>query len=249
MSSSLYRFAAAPFALAATLAAGTAAASQVSPASPLPFEPVNIQMSVDSCVFNAATVNVVNTAEGIEVRMRSNACLVAGPQRIVDVRIGAFPVGSYRVLLVEGTTVVETMRFDVLPRAEIAVFPPPPHPITDYSGVWWNAQESGWGLSIHQSARDTVFASLFVYGTGRDPEWFTFQDGSWVSATRWVGTVYRTRGPYFGAPNYDPAQVTLRSVGAATLDFEQLPSAVGKANLRYTVDGEAVEKTIARMGF
>ena len=47
---------------------------------------------------------------------------------------------------------VETLRFKVRERAEIAVFPPPTRPLTDYSGLWWNPQESGWGLSLHQTA-------------------------------------------------------------------------------------------------
>ena len=248
----LLRFAAASFALAALALAGSALAqSQLAPSSPLPFETVNQRMTVDSCVFDASTVAVLNTAQGIEVRMRQNNCLVAGPTKVVDIRLGAYPVGSYRVVVSSANgdivTPLESLRFEVLPRPEIAIYPPPAHPLTDYSGVWWNAQESGWGLSIHQSARDTLFAALFVYDVNHNPQWFTIQPGAWTSATRWTGIVYRTTGPHFSSPDYDPRLVLVQPVGNAVLDFEQAPGTVGQARFTYTIDGVATVKTIVRM--
>jgi hypothetical protein len=209
-------------------------------------------MTVDSCAFDASTVVVLSTAQGIEVRMRQNQCLVAGTPKVADIRLGAYPIGSYRVTvsLISGdiVTPLESLRFEVLPRAEIAIYPPPAHPIADYSGLWWNSQESGWGLSIHQSARDTLFAALFVYDAGHDAQWFTIQPGGWTSATRWTGIVYRTTGPHFSSPGYDPRLVLVQSAGNAVIDFDQAPGTVGQARLTYTIDGVTTVKTITRMG-
>jgi len=245
------RSAAATFALAASVFALPAAtASRFSPAAPLPFELVNLRTTVDSCAFNPATVFVANTGTAIQVRMRDNQCFAPGTPVDVELRLGAFPTGLYNVEVTngDGSSVRERLQFSVVPRAEIAVFPPIPHPNTDYSGVWWNPQESGWGLSITQSARDTVFAALFVYDAQNRPQWFTFQPGGWTSATRWTGTVYRTTGPYFAAPGYDPSLVGVQAVGSAIIEFEAAPGGGSRGRFEYTIDGAGtVVKTLVRM--
>jgi hypothetical protein len=112
--------------------------------------------------------------------------------------------------------------------------------------MWWIPAESGWGLSLHQSPTDVMFGALFVYGADGRPEWFTLQGGTWEGATRWNATLYRTTGPFFASPVFDPRLVLIQAAGAATLDFHQVPGDVGHARFTYSVDGVTIEKTIQR---
>lgn len=234
-------------ALSSALAAG---ASQLVPSTPIAFEPVNLRMAVDGCSFVPTTVRVRAEGNTLKVTQHLNNCLVAGPAQIADVRLGSLAAGSYRVevfMTQEGSgTPAETLTFQVVERPEAAVFPPPARPITDHSGLWGDAQESGWGLSLHQSPSDVVFGALFVYDDATAPQWFTFQGGRWESATRWSALLYRTTGPFYAAPAFDPRLVLARTAGVATIDFSQAPGNVGRARLVYTVDGRQVEKVIAR---
>jgi hypothetical protein len=239
-----------PLALAALLLATAAHASTLVPSQPVAFEPVNLRMTVDGCVFVPESVRVRAVGNVLKVTQHQNNCLVPGPVEIADVRLGSLAVGEYRVEVYGNQdasgTPAETLTFAVHELAEIAVFPPPPRPITDYSGLWGDPAESGWGLSLHQSAANVLFGALFVYGADREAEWFTLQGGRWESATRWSATLYRTTGPFFAAPVFDPRLVLIAAVGVATLDFHQVPGTEGRATFTYGIDGQAFTKAIRR---
>ena len=240
-------------AFAAALAALPAIAAQIVPAQPTAFEPVNLRMTVDSCAFRPETVRVRHDGHGFVVTHDVNQCLQAGPPEVVDIRLGSLPAGQYRVEVYRpriGLDPVHTVRFDVSERAEVAVFPPPPRPLTDYTGMWWNPQESGWGLALHQGpVSDAIFGAWFVYGASGEPEWFTLQGGRWTSATRWTGPVYRTTGPFFAGPDYDSRLVLVQAAGHAVLDFRQAPGEEGRARFTYTVGNATTTKVISRMAF
>ena len=242
-------FAATALVLAAALPLA-ASASRIVPADPAAFQPVNLRMTVDSCSFVPGTVRVAAVGAVLKVTQQPNNCLVAGTPEVVDVRLGSLAPGDYRVELYATQSTesapVETLSLRVSARVEVAVFPPPPRPLTDYSGLWWNPLEGGWGLSLHQGANDTLFGSWFVYGASGQPEWFTIQGGGWTSATRWSGTIYRNTGPFFAGPDYDPRLVLTRPAGNAVLEFRQSPGAEGRATFTYTIDGIATTKTISR---
>lgn len=231
------------------------AASQVVPRDPHEFDAVNLRLTVDSCAFAPETVAVSAAGGVIRVAHRSNNCLVAGEQRVVDIRLGTFPAGDWRVELhpdgnPEGPA-SEQFAFAVRARPQIAVFPPPPRPLTDYSGMWFRPEESGWGISIHQSSANVVFAGWYLYdlGSGK-PSWLVILEGRWTSATSWTGTVFRAAGPpLVSVPVYGPARGTAAPVGEATLDFTQRPGEEGLATFTYTVDGIAGSRRITRLHY
>ena len=235
---------------ASLLVASAAAASTLQPAQPIAFEPVNLRMTVDGCAFVPHTVRVRAVGNVLKVTQHQNNCFAPGPTEVHDVRLGTLAAGDYRVEVFASQDgdgpPVETLDFTVSERAEIAIFPPPPRPIADHSGLWGDAAESGWGLSLHQSARDVMFGALFVYGADREAEWFTLQGGRWESSTRWTATLYRTTGPFYAAPVFDPRLVLIGAVGVATLDFGQVPGTEGRATFSYSVDGQSFTKTIRR---
>jgi len=91
----------------------------------------------------------------------------------VDILAGAFAAGTQQVNVVVdppfglGPSRLWAITFHVVPPPEIAIFPRPPKPLTNYSGLWWNPGESGWGLSIQQSATSRIFAAWYVYDEDR----------------------------------------------------------------------------------
>jgi hypothetical protein len=117
---------------------------------------------------------------------------------------------------------------------------------TDFSDLWWNAAESGWGAQVYLQG-DVIFLSLFVYDSQRKPIFYTGSDMRRATTTVpgetvYNGALYRNSGPSFSGP-FDPARVTNTAVGTASLRF----SSATAGTLSYTVDGVAVSKAITRL--
>ena len=230
-----------------------ATASRIVPAQPSAFEPVNLRLTTDSCAFLARTVAVRAEGNTLKVTHQPLECSPPGAPLLADIQLGALAPGQYRVEVYASTRTdvppAETLSFTVTELAQVAVFPPPPRPLTSYTGMWWNPQEPGWGLSLHQSVTHGLFGAWFVYGADGEPEWFTLQGGQWTSSTRWTGPVYRTTGPFFAGRDFDPRLVLYQAVGTAVLDFAQEPASEGVARFSYAIDNIAVNKPITRMSF
>lgn len=112
----------------------------------------------------------------------------------------------------------------------------------DYSDLWWNAGESGWGAHVTQQG-DVLFMVLFVYDSQQRPRFFVASSMARGAGGSDVfeGTLYSTSGPAF-TTSFDPARVAARAVGTARLRFDSPGSAI----LDYTVDGVPVSKAITR---
>jgi hypothetical protein len=115
---------------------------------------------------------------------------------------------------------------------------------TDATDLWWNPQESGWGLNVVQQG-PTIFATLFVYGLGQESHWYVASElgaqGAAASTMTFSGPLYESTGPVYYA-TFDPANVTRRTVGAMTF----LYTPPNRARLTYTVDGVSVAKDLER---
>ena len=116
---------------------------------------------------------------------------------------------------------------------------------TDFSDLWNNPQEAGWGVNVIQQ-RNTLFMTLFVYGTDGTPEWYVASDVQLVDTSNgvftFVGALYRTSGPYFGAATFNPNQVGVVEVGAIAF----VTGEVARAGLAYNVGNVTVQKSIER---
>ena len=114
----------------------------------------------------------------------------------------------------------------------------------DFTDAWWNAAESGWGLSInHQES--TMALVFYVYNQQGGATWF-LSPASFVStAAGYQGPLYSSTGPYFGAGVFNPGGVNQSSVGTATF----LPTSIYAGTLTYTVNGVSVTKSVTRFGF
>ncbi len=118
----------------------------------------------------------------------------------------------------------------------------------EYSDLWWNPQESGWGANIVQQG-ETAFVTLFVYGPGGEPTWyvapasriFAYDDRG---RPAFRGTLYRTHGPWQGGA-FDPSKVTSVPVGNLWIE----PAADGAISLAYEAEGLSVSKRLVRQTF
>lgn len=238
-----------PLMAASALPGLALAQSRIVPPDPVEFERVSLRQTVDSCAFDESRVRVSMAGDTIVVVEPQNQCLLPGPPEVVDVQLGAFPIGEYRVEVrhAEDQPAVERIALTVQGLATIAVFPPPPHPIANYTGLWWDRSEAGWGLSLHQGRAYDLFGALFVYGASGAPEWYTLQSGQWQSSTRWAGDVLRSSGPPWVSATFDAALVAHADVGNVVLDFTMLPGSEDKARLSLTIAGTTVVKTIERI--
>lgn len=112
----------------------------------------------------------------------------------------------------------------------------------NFQDLWWNADESGWGLNItHQG--NILFATLFTYDrTGQDLWLFGSEVLRQPDGT-FAGPLYATRGPAFDASRW--GAVTVSHVGNISLSFSN--GEVG--TLTYTYQGTTVRKNIRRQVF
>jgi hypothetical protein len=115
----------------------------------------------------------------------------------------------------------------------------------DYSDLWSNTGESGWGANVIQ--QDTIlFVTLFVYGTDRRATWYVGSDvvytGTSNGADSYSGPLYSTTGTPFGTTPFDSGSVVATTVGTVTFTGR----ADGTATLAYTVNGTTVTKTVTR---
>jgi hypothetical protein len=115
---------------------------------------------------------------------------------------------------------------------------------TNYTDMWWNAAESGWGINVTQQG-DTIFATLFTYGPNRQGVWYVLANGAKQSDGSYLGDLYRTTGPPFNASPFRGSSVVTTAVGTMRLRF----SSGTTGTLDYSVTGSNVSKSIIRQVF
>ena len=111
----------------------------------------------------------------------------------------------------------------------------------DYSDMWWNPNESGWGANMIQQG-DTIFVTLFVYDQNGNPTWFVAPSTTATGATHFAGPLFKVTGPYYGASSFNAAGVTATQVGNLTFDAKD----ASDATLAYSVNGVNVTKSVQR---
>jgi hypothetical protein len=115
---------------------------------------------------------------------------------------------------------------------------------TDFTDLWWNPHESGWGLNIAHQA-DIMYLTLYVFGSNGRATWYSVQASFTGTDSAgnlvYTGELYEVTGPWFGGL-FDPKAVMVRTAGDATFRA----SSVQTGNLTYTVDGLVTSKDIER---
>lgn len=120
---------------------------------------------------------------------------------------------------------------------------------TNYSDIWWNPLESGWGVTIADHETN-IFGVLYAYRSDNKPVWYTIPGGTFSQGRRmFAGDVYATRGPSYTNPVFDSHLVTASKVGNATFDFAPPGLAEGVALFSYSINGVSQSKQIERQAF
>ncbi len=107
-------------------------------------------------------------------------------------------------------------------------------PSTNFSDMWWNPSESGWGVSLVQHPSHRVYAIWFTYdpreaeaatpGTADyKPLWIVMNGGTWTSPTTLTGEAFVTHGTPFFQP-WNGGNLRLTPVGTFTFNFSSASS-------------------------
>jgi len=116
----------------------------------------------------------------------------------------------------------------------------------DVSDLWWDPNESGWGINLAQQD-NLVFATMFVYGPDGRPRWYSASSmngvqGTSAAVTSFSGKLSESTGPRQPG-TFNPSEVARREVGNIT--FETISD--NSAQLSYSVDGVLVSKRVQRL--
>lgn len=110
------------------------------------------------------------------------------------------------------------------------------------TGLWWNANESGWGATLTQQSAQ-LFTTLFVYDSAGNPIWYTVS--CTLSGTGCTGDVARVRGGAAHTAPWAGSSIVATRAGSMTLTFTSNDS----GSMSYTIDGISASKQITRQIF
>ena len=112
-------------------------------------------------------------------------------------------------------------------------------PAANYSDIWYNTAESGWGVTFTQHPTNQVEAVWYTYDP-REPDvsapgnfkplWLVMPGGTWTSPTSFTGDVFVTVGTPF-AQAWDTAALHATKVGTFTFNF----SGTANATFAYAI--------------
>lgn len=137
-------------------------------------------------------------------------------------------------------------------------------PAANYTDMWWNPAESGWGVSFAQHAgTHQVFAVWYTYDPRKEaagqnrPLWIVMPGGMWTSPTTLTGTVYVTRGVPF---NQSGSSSRNNPVGSFTFSFTDAgngtfsydiaaPAGLSPSDPAFNLPALSGSKTITRQSF
>ncbi len=110
------------------------------------------------------------------------------------------------------------------------------------TGLWWNASESGWGLTITQQY-GVIFVAMYTYDAANNPIWYVITNCP-VVAGGCTGDIYKVNGGSPMTAIWKP-NLALTKVGSGTLAF----STANDAAITFSIDGVAGSKAITRQVF
>ena len=114
---------------------------------------------------------------------------------------------------------------------------------TNYTDMWWNPAESGWGVTLNQDYNGPIFATFFVYATDGTPKWVVGILRLDSVSGIYSGDLLETKdGAPLSSQNFDPNAVRNSKVG----DVSFTPKDASSGALAYSYQGSSVVKQITR---
>jgi photosystem II stability/assembly factor-like uncharacterized protein len=131
-------------------------------------------------------------------------------------------------------------------------FGPPDERAPNVGDLWFNRNESGWGITLHQQF-DTVFATWFVYDTDGSPTWLFMSDAKITGGqergtgpVRVTGDLYTAQGKAAGP--FIARDVVTKKVGTAGVNLMYL-NYVDKAAFEFSIGGSGWNRSVIRLPF
>ena len=119
-----------------------------------------------------------------------------------------------------------------------------PAHIEGIGDLWWGGiEQDGWGIAVLEK-QGSLFSVWFTYDASGKPVWFTLEDGVWVDATTYRGTIYRvhaTPWPY----EYDPSKLLVQNVGSFAFRFGD----TAHMTFDYSLEGHLGSIAVRRLDF
>ena len=138
-------------------------------------------------------------------------------------------------------------------------------PAANYSDLWYNPNESGWGVSFTQHAgTNQSYGVWYTYdprataSSGQNtPLWIVMTGGTWTTPTTITGTAYVANGMPFNQPG---SNLRLTAVGNFTFNFTSsgtaqfsynisAPQGLDPSDPAYNLPAMSGTKFIQRQGF
>jgi hypothetical protein len=130
-----------------------------------------------------------------------------------------------------------------------AAFPTAASSTVNYSDMWWNPEQSGWGMSVIQSPSRNMFVVWYTYetvGTEQKSAWIVMPGGEWTDATTFKGKLYKTVGGALPTSStFNPNDVTRIPFGDGEFKFTDSAN----AKFSFTTPSGKGEKSITRQAY
>lgn len=115
-------------------------------------------------------------------------------------------------------------------------------PDSNFTGLWWDPAEPGWGLSLqHQGG--VIMATLFGYASNGEPRWYIASAMREQADGDFRGDLFEMSGPTFGTTPW--GQAVMRTAGTMRIVFAG-PAA---ARVEFSIDGATFARDIVPMVF
>lgn len=115
---------------------------------------------------------------------------------------------------------------------------------TNFTDIWWNASESGWGIYFNQQS-NVIYATWFTYDAGGNPWWLAATMKPDASTGVYTGDLGTLVGSPFALAPWDASRVKRTTVGVAAARFTD----GNHANFSYTLNGSTQTKALTRQVF
>jgi cyclophilin family peptidyl-prolyl cis-trans isomerase len=113
-------------------------------------------------------------------------------------------------------------------------------PAIDYTDLWWNVNESGWGLSISQQF-NIIFAAWYTYDAAGKPVWYVAPNCP-VTGASCSSTLYRVTGATSITTAWNASGKVVEAVGSIGLFFTD----AANGTMGYNIGGNNYSRVITR---
>lgn len=139
-------------------------------------------------------------------------------------------------------------------------------PAANYTDLWWNPNENGWGLTITQHSSNRIWAIWYTYdprqqdpsgGGAYKPLWINMPGGTWTSPTALTGDVFVLNGTPFSQSGSSRTQTRVgtftfnfSSASAGTFSYDiSPPSGLASSDPAFGLPAMSGVKQIERLQF